>query len=1446
MDRFVSNLYGRRALSALFVVLFSLFVVPRAAVAQSWMAQAQANGFTLKKVVSDTMINTGQTFSYTIYFSIPAGATNVTISDVLPSTLEFLSASFTSPCGAPTVVSPAVNTMGGTYSLSWASVPGGCSGSFTITVRFPNGTTCPGTTARNRVCETAMLNGTPIDLCTPFVSTSALATDPWEVNKWVIGAAYQGGACPYATGDSVITYQVCVYKNVGTTGQMNLVNGVVTDVLPVGAVLQSSTCGATQSGQTITWNVGNLSALPMYNSSCCTFTVLYPRALFPNGSQIQNQAVLNGTLGTAQPGCGPSVDSSQVTCVEIKSIVSAQISKWAYTNGQPGCSGKYLVYICNNGNTPLASFTVTDTVPAALTGLSVGTISGGMTVTNLGNIFTATSTGPLAPGQCVYFEINFTIPASATVGSTITNCAWFSAPGVSPIQACNTFTVAAPAPTACVWKEVCAKQPSYTPGSVFRYRLRVQNIGGTALTGTTITDVLNPNLTYVGNPSYYTGTSWSAPCQTTSNWTGVALTYTPGTNTVTATLPSIPAVCQNIFYSSCGMYGTGGVPYYFIEFDVKVVDTSALGNIPNKFTISGGTLPSPVTSNIDYVTVVGTAGFSLQKGVKKASASSYSTSTTSPAGGTISYALRLTVAPGSVALRHITFADLLPRDNGTNDQLILGPCTPRGSVFDVAWSSAISSSPTAAPYNNGSSFARVDNFAPAGAPGVMFVGGCGTAGTWVGGISAGAKNLGYYFGASPVAATFTATSQFNAAVPGTAGSNQVSCNTFAANGAVRHLIASSIISDQPIGQLESLPACVTIKKDICLDSIKLDLVCAGKDAAGNQQYTVNMSGWNPNTSGVLLLSASGGTFSPSTFAVPPGSFSLSSTFTDTPPISSMITIYFTFMVNGEVICRDSIIRDLPQCPTEPPIDCCSEFKRQIDHTKLTYTNTGQVNLTATVTAGPSLISRFVASLVSVQRRQVCNNVPQPWQRVFGDITAGSLGSTLAPGPQFLQIYSRVAQWGPGACVDFSSPVALNLTMLFPPPPTSFKCKDTLIFAIRYSFTDCKCVTCERVVYDTLVRTYTWLPWDKDPTRSDIKFGGVAKRTEDVQADTPAVTSLLMSTNDNGTLWVINPSDAGNDVTVLGAEIISNVVPLANLTSGSSQGVINGASGFIAFDAPPGSNTGVDITFANVDNKKQFPVDVRYLFRQGADGEQQFSDVVNYVARVPGVDADKMAGDDTKPSGVRTFAMSFTNSNGFEEHVHRIYIRSTGAARILAVGPAGTDATQAMLSPISNVDGSFMVSALETGDNGVAPTSVVRPIYITLSDVDGPATFSFTSFDILGEPLSEGTFELTDPISSVSGDERGDGGDRQSVKLSVHPNPATETSTMSLGLSRSMSRVQLMVTDLQGTTVMTLLDQAMDDGNHVVHANISSLPSGTYFVVVRTAYGTSTQPLTVTR
>lgn len=905
----------RQTIHLVLVLVALLFLgTPAGASAQSYVSEAQSNGFTLKKVVSDTAIATGQNFSYTIYFSIPAGATGVTITDALPASLTFQAITVTSACGTPTVTTPAVGSSG-PVSLNWATVPSGCSGSFVVTVQFPNGTTCNGVTARNNVCMTASLSGTPVDFCTGFVSTRAIAANPWSIGKWVTGAGTQPGPCPNITADSIVTYQICIFKNVGVTGQLNMANAVVYDTLPPGAQLVSSTCGATQTGNVVTWNVGALSALPMYNTVCCTYSVLYPRAQFPTGTQLTNTATLQGTLGSANNPCGQAQHTSNQTCVEIRTVTSGTLSKYVSTNGQPGCTGKYSIWICNNGSVPITTMTVTDTIPATLTGLTLGGSSSSLAVVLTGNVVTATLTTPLAPNTCAYFEVNFTIPNSATVGSTITNCAHATIVGTAPLTACASFIVKAPAPTPCLWKEVCGKQPSYTPGSVFRYRLRVQNIGGQPITGATITDVLNPNLQYVGNPSYYTGTSWSAPCQPTSNWSGV--TFNQSGQTLTFTLPSIPASCQNIFYGYCGMYGTFGVPYYFIEFDVKVADTSALGNIPNHFTIAGGTLTGTTTSNIDYVNVVGTTGFFLDKGVAVDTTSWASTLSTT-AGSNVNYRLRMTVAPGSVGLRHVTFADLLPRDNPPNDSFILGPCGPRGSVFNVGFASPITTSPLAADYRNATSFANVNLFTPSGAPGPMFTSACGTLGSWVPGIMALDRNLGWYFGAAPIAAGNSATAMFTATVAPGAQDSDVACNTFAANGAVRHLINSAVYTDQVTGNLESGTACVTVHKDTtkteCVTAQLQSVVSTGVDAAGNCTYDIAVAFTNPAAPVTVFFESDYGTVAPASLTLPTGTTLDTLSFTDTPPTDIFVCIRFGIIdaTGAKRIC-DSICVDLPPC-----------------------------------------------------------------------------------------------------------------------------------------------------------------------------------------------------------------------------------------------------------------------------------------------------------------------------------------------------------------------------------------------------------------------------------------------------------------------------------------------------------------------------------------------------
>jgi uncharacterized repeat protein (TIGR01451 family) len=508
-------------------------------------------------------------------------------------------------------------------------------------------------------------------------------------------------------GDTV-TYQICVYKNnpapCGGYGQLNLVNGVVTDVLPAGAqfISASPSAGVTVSGNTVTWNVGNLSATQPSNIVCMTLKVYYPPAQFPTNSQITNTATLTGQLGSPQQPCGQFQLSSTVCWQKVlppPPTTQASLFKWGSTNGQPNCAGTYTIQFCNTGNTtlPANSVVIRDTLPATLT-LSSASGSSNLTVTTSGNIVTATLNAPLPPNACTYVTVNFTISQSATPNSTITNCAYATVQGLTqPLSSCWSFVVNAPAPNPCVWKEICSPQNSYSLGQVIRMRLRVQNIGGLPITGATITDNLNPNFEYVGNPTFTSRTpgihrAIIPPIGQVGQ--GGVTAWTPAPNisvsgqTVTISNVNIPASCQSVFWNGCGMYGNNTVPYYWIEFDVKIRDTAALGNIPNSFTLSGGGVSSPVTSNTVLVLTTGQVGFTLTKEVAPDTSSWASSLNVSP-GGTLYYRLRMPLAAGSVPLRHATFVDLLPRDAGTADNRILPKCQPRGSQFDVTYQAGV-------------------------------------------------------------------------------------------------------------------------------------------------------------------------------------------------------------------------------------------------------------------------------------------------------------------------------------------------------------------------------------------------------------------------------------------------------------------------------------------------------------------------------------------------------------------------------------------------------------------------------------------------------------------------------------------------------------------------------------------------------------------------------------
>jgi fimbrial isopeptide formation D2 family protein len=1436
------------------VVVLSLFGFSLEMKAQSWVTQASQGGFIIKKVLSDTAVATGQPVSYTIYYTIPAGATNVTITDNLSPLGMFLGESHNNVCGPPTVLSPTLNQMGGTYSLNWTGVPNGCTGSFTITEAFPNGTTCPGTTLRNNVCISGTLAGKLYEFCTDYVNVTAIAVNPWHINKYPLGVAWQGGTCPYASASDTITYQICVYKDVGTTGQLNLNNGVVRDTLPTGAVLVSSTCGATQTGNVITWNVGNMSANQMYNQACCQFVVFYPPAFFGAGSSLTNQATLSGGLGgsptpPSQP-CSNFTTQSQQTCVQLVSVTKGTLYKWVYTNRQPGCAGQYIIYVCNNGTTTLP-VTVLDTLPTALINYSLGSMWN-LSATMSGGIVTIT--GTLSPGQCGYVYVNFTIPANAVINSTITNCAWLLNPnpaGGPPQSACVSFVVDAPSAQPCLWKEVCNQQTSYTPGSIFRYRLRIQNVGGLPLTSATLTDQLDPNLQYVGNPSIYISNTWNTPCTTTpaNPWTGAILSYNAITNTVTASLDTIPATCQNIFYVNCGMYGTGGVPYYFIEFDVKVRDTSALGNVPNDFKLSGGSLgTSSYTSNIVYILVTGEIGFSLDKGVKKPTDPNYGTGVTTTSGSTVDYQLKMN-STGTAALRYVTFADLLPRDAAPADQKILQLCNPRGSTgnFDIAYNAFITSNPAITMWKNSynAGLADVNNLFPPGAPGNAFTIGCGSGGTWGSGWVTLDRNLGAHFGSTAIGVS-GATVEFSANLLNSPVlSSGSECNSFAASGWTKHLINSNTVSFQLAGQSESSPVCVTIDTTTqhpthCIDSVKTAIKCLGLNAVGTYSYSIQITA-SSCTPATILMNSPDGTFAPASFSLSSSPWTITSTFTHTSA-NNPITIYYTLLCNGTV-CRDSLKLDLPPCDSLNQDTCCSNFIHNISKPQIAWTPYGFVNLSVGMTAGPAPIKKFSATIVSAQLRRIGGT----WQRIFGDIVAGNLIVAPAPGPQLLSLFSREAIWGPGQCIDWTNGSNLKLNMLFP-YVGGLSSRDSLRFAIRYSFTDCNCLTCDTVVYYTILRRWKIIPWDN----SDIHIirgsannnGG---KSDKVQSNMPSSTSLIMDNANNGNLWVISPNDTSNDITITGVEVTSEQVSLTDIKNGTTDGIIQGNVGFVESDIKPGDNVPISLMFDNSGQLMQFQINVRYEYKIAGYDENLYSDPVIYMARVPGAAADKMDIDtESKPVKVASYALYINNSNGYQEGIASISIKPLGNLKLLAVGPPSSDSGRTYIVPQLLPDGSYIITVPAQGIAGLEPSKTAKPIFLTLSGVDGSnAQIEFITFDNNLQQISQGTLTLSNPISAVK--DIGGGTNTGAVLEPVAPNPANNFITVSFSLNEPVSNAKLSIVDLLGNEVLKVLDNpTMEPGTYLRGVDISNLTSGAYLIVLRTPNGVSTKSLSIVR
>lgn len=182
----------------------------------------------------------GNQLTYTIQVTNagPSTATGVTVTDVLPSTLTFVS-------GTSTVGT--VTNSSGTVTGSIGTLASGASATVTLLV-----TVAP--TARGTISNTATVTGTETDSNTANNTATATSTANGNID---LSITKTDSADPVIAGNT-LTYAITVTNN----GPSTATNVVVTDVLPSAITFSSATASqgtVSNNAGTVTANVGTLA-----------------------------------------------------------------------------------------------------------------------------------------------------------------------------------------------------------------------------------------------------------------------------------------------------------------------------------------------------------------------------------------------------------------------------------------------------------------------------------------------------------------------------------------------------------------------------------------------------------------------------------------------------------------------------------------------------------------------------------------------------------------------------------------------------------------------------------------------------------------------------------------------------------------------------------------------------------------------------------------------------------------------------------------------------------------------------------------------------------------------------------------------------------------------------------------------------------------------------------
>ncbi|HEY8132747.1 MAG TPA: hypothetical protein VII12_12750 [Thermoanaerobaculia bacterium] len=431
--------------------------------------------------------NTDVTFNISLSNSSPNAGENVTLHDLLPGTMTFVSFTQT---GGPMMncVKPMVGA-GGAVDCTAALFTASSTATFVLIGHVPSGEPS-GTIFPNTATISASNDPNPEN----DSSTASVTVSSVDISITKSGPAT-------VTAGNSMNYTITV-ANAGPDAASNV---VWSDPLPPGTTFVSlvqntgppATCGSPTPGASGTVSCG-IVILASGTSAQFTLTVLVGNVV----------SITNTASATTDSFDTNTANNSSSVMTTVTPVADLAVTKTdAPDPVLAGSNITYTITLTNNGPSDASSLSLTDAVPANTTFVSFTAPAGWATTTPpAGGSGTVTATRPsLIASASSTFTLVVNVNLATAAGTTITNTAsatsGTSDPNAANNSAIATTMVAAAIADLSITKTAAPVAPAYAANTDITYTMTVTNGGPSTASAVTVTDTIPLNMTFVSSMS---------------------------------------------------------------------------------------------------------------------------------------------------------------------------------------------------------------------------------------------------------------------------------------------------------------------------------------------------------------------------------------------------------------------------------------------------------------------------------------------------------------------------------------------------------------------------------------------------------------------------------------------------------------------------------------------------------------------------------------------------------------------------------------------------------------------------------------------------------------------------------------------------------------------------------------------------------------------------------